>query len=266
MDLTFNISPTDQVVIQDMVDSNHRIENFIVEDAVLSLSQIMTNANASDEQGFNSFNWTASAITFDGKEGDDEITTGGYDDSLTGGEGNDTLNGGSGNDTLDGGVGDDSLDGGYDSDTLNAGEGNDVLNGDSGNDTLIGGKGDDLLTGGSGADRFVYDTNTPFTPDTVGRDIITDFQGGSDKIVLDKTTFASLTSSSGNGFSVLNEFALIDDDALAATTEALIAYNQTTGNLFYNQNGSDAGLGSGGQFLTLTSNPQLTATDFIIQV
>jgi ATP-dependent protease HslVU (ClpYQ) peptidase subunit len=38
-----------------------------------------------------------------------------------------------------------------------------------------------------------------------------------------------------------------------------------TGGLFYNQNGATAGLGSGGNFATLSANLALTANDFLIQ-
>ncbi|CAD5955919.1 hypothetical protein PCC9214_02862 [Planktothrix tepida] len=54
-------------------------------------------------------------------------------------------------------------------------------------------------------------------------------------------------------------------DALAATSAADIVYNTATGGLFYNQNGTAAGFGTGSQFLTLTNKPALTATQFVIQ-
>jgi hypothetical protein len=44
-----------------------------------------------------------------------------------------------------------------------------------------------------------------------------------------------------------------------------IVYNSVSGQLFYNQNGSAAGFGSGGLFATLTGAPILTASDFILQ-
>ncbi|MEH1862644.1 MAG: hypothetical protein V7L21_32625 [Nostoc sp.] len=42
-------------------------------------------------------------------------------------------------------------------------------------------------------------------------------------------------------------------------------YDPLSGQLFYNQNGSTAGFGSGGQFATLTGAPTLTASDFVLQ-
>jgi hypothetical protein len=98
----------------------------------------------------------------------------------------------------------------------------------------------------------------------VGVAKIADFTSGSDKLVLDKTTFTALTSIAGSGFSVLGEFAVVDSDAAAATTGAAIAYSSATGNLFYNSDGTADGLGSGGQFATLTGIPGLRAADFQI--
>ncbi|MEH2234657.1 MAG: calcium-binding protein [Nostoc sp.] len=160
------------------------------------------------------------------------------DNILTGNERNNTLNGGNGKDTLIGGLGD---------------------------DTFIGGSGDDILTGGGNNDFFLYNTNAAFTSAGVGIDRITDFVKGSDKIILDKTTFTAIQSSAGNGFSLNNEFAIVISDAAAAISAAKIVYNQSKGALFYNQNGLAAGFGAGAEFANLIGNPSLTALDFAIQ-
>ncbi|MCW9709729.1 Ig-like domain-containing protein [Avibacterium sp. 21-586] len=57
--------------------------------------------------------------------------------------------------------------------------GNDVINAGAGNDIIIGGAGNDQLTGGTGADKFVFLANT-----NSGRDVITDFEVGKDKVIL----------------------------------------------------------------------------------
>ncbi|EKA4522431.1 cadherin domain-containing protein, partial [Vibrio cholerae] len=93
------------------------------------------------------------------------------DDMLIGGAGNDILFGQGGNDWLDGGVG---------KDTLYGGSGNDTLIGGEGNDILIGGLGSDILTGGSGEDLFKWVDGDL----DGGRDRITDFKIGEDKIDL----------------------------------------------------------------------------------
>ncbi len=81
---------------------------------------------------------------------------------------------GSGNDTLFGNAADNRL---------VSGDGNDSINGGAGNDTLIGGLGTDTLTGGAGADLFQFLSNADSSVG-VGRDLITDFEQGSDKIDL----------------------------------------------------------------------------------
>jgi Ca2+-binding RTX toxin-like protein len=138
--------------------------------------------------------------------------------------------------------------------------------GGAGDDTLIGGGGNDILTGSMGNDRFLYDTNAAFVASAVGIDTITDFSVGFDKIVLDKTTFTALASTAGNGLSVGQEFAIVGSDAAAATSSALIVYSSASGSLFYNQNASLAGFGTGAQFATLTGIPVISASDFVISV
>ncbi|WRH68663.1 MAG: S8 family serine peptidase [Planktothrix sp. GU0601_MAG3] len=76
---------------------------------------------------------------------------------------------------------------------------NNTLNGGDGNDSLRGGAANDALTGGLGADKFIYNTNAVFTTSAVGVDTITDFNiSETDQIVLDKTTFTSISSAAGN--------------------------------------------------------------------
>ena len=71
----------------------------------------------------------------------------------------------------------DVLFGGFGNDRLYGEEGRDVLSGGLGNDWLRGGSGNDRLTGGAGKDKFSIDTGS-------GRDIITDYKSGEDKIEL----------------------------------------------------------------------------------
>ncbi|BAU10209.1 integrins alpha chain [Leptolyngbya sp. NIES-3755] len=165
---------------------------------------------------------------------------------------------------LDGREGNDVVSGGSYADTILGGLGNDSLTGRGGNDILNGGLGTDSVSGGDGSDRFVFDTNAMFNASTIGVDIIQDFTTGVDKMVLDKTTFTAIRSSAGNGFNIASDFATVTSDAAAATSNATIVYNSTLRRLFYNQNGSAAGFGSGGQFATLISSP-LSAADFIVQ-
>ncbi|WP_199311498.1 FG-GAP-like repeat-containing protein [Anabaena subtropica] len=169
------------------------------------------------------------------------------DNILYGLDGNDTLNGGGGDDWLFGG------------------NGNDTLNGGIGDDILIGGAGNDRLFGGAGTDIFVFGfTGNPFNSSDFGIDTISDFAVGVDAIALDILSFTALGSMSGDGFSVASDFAVVNTDAMVAMSDALIVYSSGSGRLFYNQNGSAAGLGSGAHFATVSGAPALTAGDFEI--
>lgn len=81
------------------------------------------------------------------------------------------------------GSGNDMLFGNDAANLLASGDGADSLDGGAGNDTLIGGRGTDTLTGGAGADTFRFDTIAD-SQAGVGRDLITDFEKGSDLIDL----------------------------------------------------------------------------------
>ena len=91
-----------------------------------------------------------------------------YSDQLFGNNLANALSGGAGSDFLYGDAGTDTLDGGA---------GGDWLFGDDGADRINGGSGNDVLAGGSGNDVFVF-------TDLGGRDTISDFRRGQDKIDL----------------------------------------------------------------------------------
>ncbi|MEH2323847.1 MAG: hypothetical protein V7K32_09775 [Nostoc sp.] len=71
-----------------------------------------------------------------------------------------------------------------------------------------------------------------------------------------------IASAPGTGFSNKSDFQVTSS---AATSTAKIVYDSVSGQLFYNQNGSTAGFGSGGLFATLTGAPTLAASDFVLQ-
>ncbi|MGG6296172.1 S8 family serine peptidase [Leptolyngbya sp. AN02str] len=191
-----------------------------------------------------------------------------------GGDGNDVLRGnaavnwlrgGRGSDMINGFGGNDTLNGGADNDWLAGNAGNDVLQGANGNDTLWGGVGNDTLTGNKGGDRFVFQSVAAFNPMSFGLDTVTDFVSGSDRIVLSKTSFAALKSIVGYGFSIGSEFASVANDGAVAGSAALIVHSQTSGRIFYNANGGQAGLGSGAAFAVLSTGIKPLAGDFILQ-
>lgn len=131
--------------------------------------------------------------TINGGAGDDEMTGEAGADRLIGGTGNDTIDGGAdndtefgndGNDVMLGGDGNDYLIAGAGDDQLDGGNDDDILKGDAGADWLMGGAGRDNLYGGADADRFIYTTAADSTVAVAGRDVIRDFEQGSDSIDL----------------------------------------------------------------------------------
>ncbi|MEB3339597.1 MAG: hypothetical protein VKJ25_02245, partial [Okeania sp.] len=182
-------------------------------------------------------------------------------DSLTNPNQGITKNGNQLNNTLRGSELDDVLNGKGGNDKLFGNNGNDILTGGNGNDKLNGGEGEDILTGGNGKDSFIFDDFNKTETDE-----ITDFILGEDKLILDKSAFKVIKSSKGKGFSRQREFAVVDDAADVASSRAFIVYNENSGELFYNANGNKAGLGIGGAFAKLDGAPNISATDFRIQL
>jgi Ca2+-binding RTX toxin-like protein len=129
------------------------------------------------------------------------------------------------------------------------------LVGGGGDDVMTGGRRNDQLQGGNGRDSFVFNSDRAFNTADLGVDRILDFVRGSDRIVLDQTTFGAINTS---------QIAIVADDAVAATSAGAITYSRATGNLFFNQNGAISGFGTGGQFATVQNNPALTVNDFQI--
>lgn len=95
------------------------------------------------------------------------------------------------NDVLLGGLGNDRIFGEAGNDTLDGGEGNDTLIGGAGDDELIGGLGADDLFGGTGADIFRFSSLDEIPSGS--RDVINDFEAGTDKIFLDGILSGSVT-------------------------------------------------------------------------
>ena len=149
--------------------------------------------------------------------------------------------------------------------TINGNSGDNLLLGGSGNDRINSQAGNDVLNGQAGSDQYVFAGGT-FSAANFGVDTIEQFTQNADKIVLSKATFG-LASALGNGFSIASEFAVVANDTVAATSGARIVYSAETNNLFFNQNGTAAGFGTGAQFATIPtpSSLVLAATDFVIE-
>lgn len=129
----------------------------------------------------------------------------------------------------------------------------DSLFGGNGLDTLNGGAGNDSLSGGNGNDYFVFDNLSGF-------DLITDFQSGSDKIVLSRAVFNMLGSGATLSTAQFNSGTGATGGLDASDR---IIYNTTTGDIYYDTNGNVSG-GSTVIASLGVSHPALTFTDFIL--
>ncbi|MEH1948846.1 MAG: tandem-95 repeat protein, partial [Nostoc sp.] len=250
LELTFLDAASTKVTLQNFQLEN--LDNVPANGSRPAIGNILFDGQTSVTDSFDVFNANSTQTNLFNKNtvtflNDLNNNVAGFDNS------NDLINGQGGNDIINGNSGDD------------------LLRGGKGDDTLVGGRGNDVLIGGVGADFFVYNSNVEFTTTVVGVDAMSttgyayaDFNSSEgDKIVLDKTTFGEIASAAGTGFSNLNDFQITN---LAGTSTAKIVYDPVIGQLFYNQNGSAAGFGSGGLFATLTGAPTLTASDFVLQV
>jgi Ca2+-binding RTX toxin-like protein len=129
------------------------------------------------------------------------------------------------------------LRGGDGDDTLFGMAGADTLRGDAGADLIVGGAGRDILTGGGGGDFFEFRAEGDSKAGTTTRDVITDFEQGSDLIGLflidarpdlagiQAFTFAGMAGTSGAGTvraQAVNDDTLIEVN-LSASNRAEIA-------------------------------------------
>ncbi|WP_275789280.1 calcium-binding protein [Pararhizobium gei] len=156
------------------------------------------------------------------------------------------LTGSSHADTLSGNALANIISGGDGADRLIGGGGNDRISGDAGNDVIYGGSGVDTLSGGAGSDRFQFDA-------TPGRDIITDFEKGDDR--MDLSVIDASTASGNNAFSFIGTRA----------------FSGTAGELRYLQKDGDTyvladtnGDGASDFTLGLNGSMPLSVSDFIL--
>ena len=118
--------------------------------------------------------------------------------------------------------------------------------GDFGNNVLNGGGGADVLYGLDGADTFAFSTALGSgNVVTIG-----DFGIGQDRIALSSSVFGGMAS----GTLSASNFVV---GSAATTADQHIVYNQTTGQLFYDADGS--GAGAAVLFATVTAGTVITA-------
>jgi Ca2+-binding RTX toxin-like protein len=252
------------------------------------------------QSGGDGLNGRAGNDLLRGRAGADTLSGGEGNDTLLGGEGADTLDGGAGDDiyvleaeatgvdtvtdsdgtdlitstitrslasfaTIEnltlvgiaaGGTGNalaNRLTGNAEANLLGGSAGDDILNGMDGNDRLNGGTGFDRLFGGADDDTFIF--NVALTPEN--RDIINDFDRFDDTIQLDNAVFTTvgLVGALAPGAFASNT------TGQATQADDRIIYNRTTGQLFYDSDGSGAAARI--LFATLLNKPAVvTAADF----
>ena len=185
--------------------------------------------------------------TIDGGAGNDRLIVGNYssgDNLLSGGDGNDTL-------IASQGYGKNTLIGGNGNDYLTGGSGNDYLTGGSGNDYLTGGSGNDSLYGGTGTDTFAFNSYNG------GVDRLYDFNATNELIQVSAAGF-------GGGLSIgslqKSQFTL---GTSATTSNQRFIYNNITGSLFFDQDGSASGF-TQVKFAQLSAGVTLTINNFVV--
>ena len=228
-----------------------------------------------------------------GLQGNDSILAGGGNDTINmsngsgASYGNDFVDGGDGIDTLDygtaartavhvdlqagtasgggtGGVGSaqvqfvENVNGSGFDDVISGNFAANFLYGFNGNDTLDGREGNDRLEGAAGNDRYTFTV----TPGTANADTIIGFVSGADKVVLDGSAHASL-GGSGNFAAGDARFTSGAGRNTAQDATDRVLYNTTTGQLWYDSDGTGAAPVQ--LIATLQGAPSLVATDIAAQ-
>ena len=117
----------------------------------------------------------------------------------------------------------------------------DSIVGSVGPDNLDGGPGVDQLTGGLGTDTF------KLTYGDRAADVLTDFTSGEDKILIQNVVRGSRLASILDGKTrSRNVLDTVKSSSAAARSKYLYVYDEISGRLYFNSNGSRKGFGSGG--------------------
>ncbi len=141
---------------------------------------------------------------------------------------------------------------GTDAINLTGNEFDNTIYGNDGDNVLDGKGGSDLLVGLAGADTFAFTT----APGAGNVDVVLGFEAGIDRIALDDAVFTAIGPPGG-----LNANAFVTGAAAADASDRII-YNNLTGQLFYDADGS--GAGEQVLFAILSPGLTLTASDFMV--
>nr|WP_322676607.1 calcium-binding protein [Nostoc sp. DedQUE03]MDZ7971851.1 calcium-binding protein [Nostoc sp. DedQUE03]MDZ8048966.1 calcium-binding protein [Nostoc sp. DedQUE02] len=194
--------------------------------------------------------------TLNGGAGNDNLSANNSigNNLLSGGDGNDTLEAFgllsdytlNGNDTLNGGAGNDNL-------STRGSTGSNLLSGGDGNDILTGGYGNDTLYGNNGTDTFAFNSFNE------GVDTIYDFNATTELIQVSAAGF-------GGGLSIGSLAASqLKLGTSATTSNQRFIYDNITGALFFDQDGSASGF-TQVKFAQLSTGLSLTKNNFVVVV
>jgi Ca2+-binding RTX toxin-like protein len=141
-------------------------------------------------------------------------------------------------------------------DTVLGGAGDDVVRGNGGTDWLEGGAGNDDVGGGGGQDAFVFRE-----AGTADADMVGDFASNWDSIRLDN---AALTALGGDGRFASGDGRFWAADGAVSGHDAndRVVYDTSTGALYYDADGSGAGVAQ--LIATFTTTPTIVASDIYV--
>ncbi|MEQ1954765.1 calcium-binding protein [Mesorhizobium sp. CN2-181] len=230
--------------------------------------------------GANTLDGNLGADTLKGLAGNDRLAGSSGDDILIGGLGADTLEGSDGNDTAsyaeaaagvvaslanpsinrgeaagDSYFGVENLTGSGFADQLFGDNGVNIIAGGGGDDFIKGYGGKDVVSGGAGQDVFIFNSKLNAATNV---DAITDYNVAADTIHLDNQFFTALTT-----LGPLSASAFKNMDLAAIDANDRIIYKQSTGNLYYDADGSGTAFAAI-KFATITNNADLTNADFVV--
>lgn len=150
--------------------------------------------------------------------------------------------------------------------TLYGNAGHNTLHGGAGNDILNGGAGSDTLFGGAGYDIFVI-TNKE-SDGSAAIDHIGDFQSGTDSLYLSRNALNIDTSKLGSGVLKSSDFKMVTsntegglDGANGLGSTAAFVFDQTSGILYHNANGTELGSGDNPNGIVSVTGSELKHSD-----
>ena len=150
--------------------------------------------------------------------------------------------------------------------TIYGNSGRNVLNGGGGNDILNGAAGSDNLFGGDGSDLFVL--NNKEVDGSLAMDTIGDFETGTDILYISRTALNIDASRLGSGVLKASDFKLVSsktegglDGANGLASTAAFVFDQTSGILYHNANGTELGAGTNPEGILDLSGATVKASD-----